>query len=150
MRKPRIGSEDRAAAPGLARPVVYALLLTAAFVLCAGVQKGPPSASPVPAAQLPPGVQFPEGDPAQEQKRLRAINLDRQKSMAADTEKLLKLARALNDEVEKTHPDALTPSQLRTLAEIEKLAHRVKDKMSYSFMGAPVLREPPRVPGGVR
>jgi hypothetical protein len=150
MPKPRIGSEDRAATPRLARPVVYALVLTAAFVLCTGVQKGLPSAAPVVASQLPPGGQFGAADPAQEQKRLRAINLERQKSMAEDTEKLLKLARALNDEVEKTHPDALTPSQLHTLAEIEKLAHRVKDKMSYSFMGAPVLREPPRPPGGAR
>jgi hypothetical protein len=85
-----------------------------------------------------------------EQKRLRAINAERQRLMAADTEKLLKLVRALNDEVEKNHPDSLTPSQLRAVAEIEKLAHSVKEKMSYSYMGGPEFRELPHTPGSIR
>lgn len=148
---PQIGSLHRIGTSGLGRAVCFGVGLAVVFSVCAGVQKGPSAGLLSPAtAQLGSGPQFGEIDPAQEQKRLRAINADRQKSLAADSEKLLKLARALNDEVEREHPDSLTHSQLRTVAEIEKLAHGVKEKMSYSFMGGPVLREPPRLPGGVR
>jgi hypothetical protein len=150
LRKKPLSSPTRVKA---ARPT---LMLTVVLVLC-GVLKDAPSAGLLaPAAAqwtesgMAPGGQFGLSDPAMEQKRLRAINAERQKSMAADTEKLLKLVRALNDEVEKSHPESLTPSQLRTVAEIEKLAHSVKEKMSYSYMGGPVLREPPHIPGSVR
>jgi hypothetical protein len=72
-----------------------------------------------------------------EQRRLRMINAERQKTMISDTARLIKLTTELNEEVEKTNPDALSPIDLRKLAEIEKLAHEVKDKMSYSEQIAP-------------
>jgi hypothetical protein len=75
-------------------------------------------------------------------RRLRALNTLRQKSLVADTNKLLKLAAELNAEVDSEHPDSLTFNQLRMLAEIEKLAHGIKDKMSASLLGTPAFPSP--------
>jgi hypothetical protein len=136
-----------------ARP---ALMLTVVLLLCGGLKDASSAGLLQQAAVRWPdnetarSDQFGPSDPSMEQKRLRAINAERQRLMTADTEKLLKLVRALNEEVEKTQPDSLTPSQLRTVAEIEKLAHSVKEKMIYSFMGGPVFREISPVPGSVR
>jgi hypothetical protein len=141
MHKPQFGSISL----GFVRLALQALVLTAVFVFCGALQGDVQRTS-----STYPGDQFGLSDPALEHKRLRAVNADRQKSLVTDSEKLLKLAHALNDEIEKTHPDSLTPSQLHTVAEIEKLAHGVKEKMSYSYMGGPLLREPSRFPGGVR
>jgi len=66
---------------------------------------------------------------------LRALNAERHKSIVSDTNKLLKLARELEDEVSRTNPGSLTPDQLRKVAEIEKLARGVKDKMSTPVRG---------------
>ena len=63
------------------------------------------------------------------EKRLRALNAERQKQMVADAEKLLKLARELNDEVAASNSGTLTPEQLHKIAEIEKLARSVKERM---------------------
>jgi hypothetical protein len=82
------------------------------------------------------------GNPIEEEKLLRALNADRQKSLVSDTNKLLKLVNELNAEVAHTNPDLLTPSQLRKVAEIEKLAHNVRDKMSTSVRGTPPYRAP--------
>jgi hypothetical protein len=68
------------------------------------------------------------------EKRLRRINADRQKSLMADTDKLLRLTHELNDEL-AAQPGDPTPAQLRKIAEIEKLAHDVKVKMSTSVRG---------------
>ena len=38
-------------------------------------------------------------DPVMMERRMRALNIERQKQMVADANKLLKLARELNDEV---------------------------------------------------
>jgi hypothetical protein len=69
------------------------------------------------------------------ERRIRELNVQRQKEMTSDTEKLLKLTADLNAEVAKNHSPTLTPDQLRTLARIEKLAKSVKDKMSNPVQG---------------
>lgn len=74
--------------------------------------------------------QLPGSDPADKERRLRAFNAERHKSMVSDAGKLLKLARELEDEVSRTSPDSFTPSELRKIAQIEKLAHTVREKMS--------------------
>jgi hypothetical protein len=156
MRKPQFGGLSRIEKASLIQWTRQALVLTAVLVLCGGLKNAssggllPQAAAQWPDSGLAPGGRFGLSDPAMEQKRLRAINAERQRLMAADTEKLLKLVRALNDEVEKNHPDSLTPSQLRAVAEIEKLAHSVKEKMSYSYMGGPEFRELPHTPGSIR
>ena len=71
-----------------------------------------------------------------EQERRRALNAERRKSMVSDTSKLLKLAAELNAEVSSANPDSLSLDQLRKLAQIEKLAHGVKEKMKLSPGGS--------------
>jgi hypothetical protein len=80
---------------------------------------------------------------ADDEERLRIINRERQKSLVSDTNKLLKLANELDMEIKNANPDSLTPSELRKLAEIEKLAHNVKDKMSYSVRGPSIYQQFP-------
>jgi hypothetical protein len=75
-------------------------------------------------------------------RQMRALNVDRQKSLVSDTEKLLKLAQDLNSEIETSNQDVLTQVQLRKIADIEKLARNVKQKMSISFVGEPLFQEP--------
>jgi hypothetical protein len=76
------------------------------------------------------------------QRQLNALNEARQKSLVSDTEKLLKLAQELNEEIESANPDSLTSEQMRKIASIEKLAHNVKQKMSLSLAGGPTFHDP--------
>jgi hypothetical protein len=64
------------------------------------------------------------------ERRMNALNVARQKEMISDADKLLKLARELNDEIAAKGAASLTDDQLRRIAEIEKLAHSVKEKMA--------------------
>lgn len=67
-------------------------------------------------------------DPALTQRRLRALNEARQKMMVSDTEKLLRLAQELSAETQAGAAEP-TAEQGAKVAEIEKLAHRIKQKM---------------------
>lgn len=69
------------------------------------------------------------------ERRLNALNEERQKAMTSDAAKLLKLATELNEQIAKSNHGELSPEQLRMVAEIEKLAHNVRDKMSQSLRG---------------
>jgi hypothetical protein len=71
-------------------------------------------------------------DPVAEERRLKALNAERHKSLVSDTNRLLELARELDEEVKRTNPSSLDQAQLTKVAEIEKLAHKVKEKMSTS------------------
>lgn len=92
-----------------------------------------------------PRVQMPDsqsplagdtGNPEMEAKRINALNAERQKSLVSDTNKLVKLTSELNAQINSTHPASLTESQLRMVAEIEKLAHSIREKMCISVKGA--------------
>ena len=85
---------------------------------------------------------IPQGPTPQDERLLRALNADRQKSMVADANKLLRLAKELNAEISRTKPDSLTLDQLRKMAEIEKLARNVKEKMSTSVRATPGFLPP--------
>ena len=85
----------------------------------------------------------PNNNPLSEEKRTKALNADRHKSMVSDAERLVKLARQLDAEVASNPTDEMTPEELQKLATIEKLAHNVKTKMAQSFGGGPELRMPP-------
>lgn len=61
-----------------------------------------------------------------------AANLERQKQLADDSAKLVKLATDLKIEVDKTTKDTLSLSVIRKADEIEKLAHSVKEKMKFT------------------
>ncbi|MGA9585322.1 MAG: hypothetical protein WBQ95_08350 [Terracidiphilus sp.] len=82
-------------------------------------------------------------DPVFAEKRLRALNASRQKSLVSDADKLLKLARQLDEEIASNSTDDLTPEELHKVTEIEKLAHNVKEKMAQSFGGGPEVRQAP-------
>ncbi len=70
------------------------------------------------------------------EKRIQLLNAEQHKSMVADTDKLVKLVADLNAQVNSSKASSLTPEQLRTVAEIEKLAHNVRDKMRMSVRSA--------------
>jgi hypothetical protein len=59
----------------------------------------------------------------------KKANLQRQATIKADTDKLLKLAVELKDSVDKSNENLLSLDVLKKAEEIEKLAHSVKDKM---------------------
>ncbi len=91
------------------------------------------------------------GNLGMEAKRINALNAERQKSLVSDTNKLVKLTSELNAQINGTHPASLTESQLHMVAEIEKLAHNIREKMCTSVRGgqfgmpAPSLN-PPALP----
>ena len=131
--------------PQLAR---QALCLAMLLAVTGGAQTGPPQHGKMPSPfgqhSLDDDPVGP-GDPLWEEKQLRLLNADRQKTMVSDTGKLLKLANELDSEINGANPDSLAADQLRKLEEIEKLARSVKDKMRTSVRGAPVYRTPPPV-----
>jgi len=77
------------------------------------------------------------------EKRTRALNSERQKQMVADANKLLKLAKELNDEVATASTSSLTSDQLRKIGEIEKLARSVRERTVAGFAD---VRSPPPPP----
>jgi hypothetical protein len=81
-----------------------------------------------------PDDPFDSHDPVMEAKRIRRYNIDRQKSMVADADKLLKLAKDLNAQIVGPHSGSITAEQFIEASEIEKLARNVKDKMSNSIV----------------
>jgi hypothetical protein len=91
----------------------------------------------------------PTGDPLSTEKRVRALNADRHKSMVSDTEKLVRLARQLDAEIASNPTSELTPEEVRKVVAIEKLAHNVKTKMAQSFGEGPDFKSPV-APIGVR
>jgi hypothetical protein len=82
-------------------------------------------------------------DPVISERRMKALNVERQKQMVADANKLLKLAKELNEEVASTNTGAFTPDQLRKIGEIEKLARNVKERMTAASGSGPGLLAPP-------
>lgn len=94
--------------------------------------------------------QFGDDSNSPDKKRMRMLNAERQKAIISDTEKLLKLAKELNDEVTESDSASLSDAQLRKVAEIGKLAHSVKEKMSYSVGGFPGINTPLTMPPGVQ
>jgi hypothetical protein len=128
-------------------PVCAAMLLAMLPVLPCGAQNGSaqPHVNVVPHLMGQGMSEFddPSGVPSPENERLlRALNVDRQKSLVSDTNKLLRLVNELNAEIALANTGSLTPSQVRRVAEIEKLAHNVKEKMSTSVRVIPAFQAP--------
>jgi hypothetical protein len=139
-------SAQRRAIPKLARVGVCALWvmlagLGAESMAAFGQQRpGFPQTPAKPATGIDNDISG--GSSPEMEKLLRSQNADRQKSLVSDTNKLLRLTNELNAEIARTSPDALSDAELRKLAEIEKLAHSVKEKMSSSVRGTPAFRPP--------
>jgi hypothetical protein len=142
---PSFESARRGALRGFLPALLWALALSAASRAAAQTAPGQQHSAKVPQVIAQPSNGMgdtPAGNPVQSERLLRALNADRQKSLVSDANKLLRLANELNAEIAQSNPDALTPSQLHKMAEIEKLAHNVKDKMSTSVRGTPALQPP--------
>jgi hypothetical protein len=84
-------------------------------------------------------------DPIMAERRIRALNTERQKLMVADTNKLFRLAKELNQEIATANTGSWTPDQLRKIAEIEKLAHGVRERMATGVGEAPSLLSSPSI-----
>ena len=105
-------------------------------LLCAGgvSQQGSGHNSGTPPAVFQPQITAPfdtydQPVSPEAQRRVNMINTERQKSMVTDADKLLALATELSREIAKSNSGELSPDQIHKVAEIEKLAHNVKDKM---------------------
>jgi hypothetical protein len=85
---------------------------------------------------------IPKNDPSEEQRRLRAVNAQRQKRVASDASKILKLTNELNTEISRANPDSLTQAQLEKLAKIEKLARDLKTNMTAATLPSTGIQNP--------
>jgi septin family protein len=97
---------------------------------------------------LPPASQFerPQVQQSQAEKdmmdrQIREANKKRQQDIRNDTEKLFQLATELRTAVDKTNENLLSLEVVRKAEEVEKLAHRVKEKMKES-VGPPLNADP--------
>jgi hypothetical protein len=126
--------------------------MAAAFVIFFGPgvrAQGPPRdiinrPPPMPTDPVPNS----DYDPIQAQRQRTALNIERQKELVSDTNKLLKLAKELDYEVDAGGTGTLTPDQLHMAATIEKLARSVKEKMSGEMgqPGPPMVLSPSSYP----
>jgi hypothetical protein len=96
-------------------------------------QNSPRAPQQPPQMGIPPTVSSP--NETFRERRIKQLNVERQKEMVSQANDLLKLTAQLNAEVAKEHSTSLTPDQLRTLAKIEKLAKSVREKMSNPVQG---------------
>ena len=93
-----------------------------------------------------PDTSVPFGNEAAlDDRRLRQLNLERQKEIVSDTARLLQLARELNQEITDDSP--ITDAQMRKVAEVAKLARNVKERMTFTVGGSPGFKSPsnPRI-----
>ena len=67
--------------------------------------------------------------PQTEDSQAKLRNVERQKQLVEDTQKLLSLANELKTDVDKSTKDTLSLDVIRKADEIEKLARTVKEKM---------------------
>lgn len=65
-------------------------------------------------------------------KRFELMNVQRQKEMTSESEKLLELAHELKTDTDKGTPDTLSVLEIRRAELIEKLAHSIQHKMRAS------------------
>ena len=121
--------------------IVGALLGVGSVIAPAGVAKQAAS-DRLPQLQTPSSVANPaksspldrddEPNPMRdrmEAQAAKARNSDRFKRLTADTDKLLKLSTELKEDVDKTTKNEMSLDVIRKAAEIEKLAHDVKERM---------------------
>jgi hypothetical protein len=113
-------------------------MIAMATVLLAGTSRVSVGAAGVraPQAQRPPAdtttieppVPTSTDNPMKEQMQIAAVG-ERHKRLVADSDKLLQLATELKAEVDKSTKNEMSVGAIKKAAEIEKLAHDVKDRM---------------------
>jgi thymidylate kinase len=80
-------------------------------------------------------------DEAQKEQAKRA-NLERQKALQRDTDRLMQLATELKQYVDKSNENMLSISVIRKAEEIEKLAKNVKEKMKADSSMPSIFKRP--------
>lgn len=83
--------------------------------------------------EMNPGLANDRSDPLAQQKWRRMFNQRRHDDMVADARKLLRLTAELKEEVVRTHATGLTDAELRKVAEIQKLARKVRENMTLTL-----------------
>ncbi len=145
MREAPGSSQERKSVRLFRKPARDTLLLFAILVFGA-LAAEPAGQQPVPnqmnRQSRNPFDGFGGNDPLLAARQMRTLNAERQKSLVSDTDKLLKLARELNSEIETGNPNMLTQVQLHKISDIERLARNVKQKMSISLVDEPQFQEP--------
>lgn len=68
-----------------------------------------------------------------DEKREKAMNLDRYKRIKSDTDKLLDLATQLKQYVDKTNENVLSVNVINKADQIEKLAKSIREKMKEDY-----------------
>jgi hypothetical protein len=97
----------------------------------AGQSQRPTPLSPSP----PPNYNATPLDPSDpmhakmQEKQIASAANDRHKRLLADADKLLQLATELKQDVDSTTKDEMSVPTIKKAAEIEKLAHDVKERM---------------------
>jgi Spy/CpxP family protein refolding chaperone len=81
-------------------------------------------------------------DLTQEMRQVRLLNTARQKAIVSDVDKLLALARLLNAGISAEGATLTAAQRMKMAADIEKLAHSVKERMTYAASGAPTPGNP--------
>jgi hypothetical protein len=71
---------------------------------------------------------------------LNAFNQERTEAIAKDSEKLLALTKSLKSELDQDPGKAQSEDVIRKVKEIEKLAHKVKQRMLADPTPSPLLR----------
>jgi hypothetical protein len=106
--------------------VVGALLLTACPLRVRGWQTQPqPLTNPAAdeTRAIPQSI-----DPAVAQ-QAKLLRIQRQKQLSSDSDKLLKLATDLKQQIDNATPDTLPADSVKKAAEIEKLAHSLRQRL---------------------
>jgi hypothetical protein len=122
---------------------IFVVLLFGCAVLVAGAQSsqtvgGVPPIDPTQGNSHFPGragIADSQLDATGQMRRMRLLNAARQRAMVSDADKLLALARELNGQMAAGGKSVSPADRMRMIAEIEKLAHSVKEKMSYVYAG---------------
>lgn len=122
--------------------IVLTLLLFAAPLACRAQASAGNNGNTFDPSQL--NTRFPDktvsmdhSDITQAQRRLRLLNVARQKAMISDAEKLLTLARALNAGVDASGTVLTATQRFKMAGDIEKLARNVKERMTFAISGEP-------------
>ena len=105
-----------------------AVLTFGSISIAAAQQLAQDSAPQPPVAQAPPTV-----DATADTSKPTTPQTPQQKQLADDTAELLTLANELKAELDKSNKDTLSLSVIKKAAQVEKLAHKVRDEMKASL-----------------
>ena len=113
------------------RSIISTFLISLVFSLSSsqGNQQGLPQ---MPGPPMAPAPSRDENDSVQQQVArdlAKKANQDRQKALRNDTDRLVKLAAELKEDVDKSNADVLSVDVIKKAEQIEKLARSVKQKM---------------------